>query len=66
MTDRMLYIFILGENKCSCCPEEFFCPDSPILEFKLEYKHIQVVSIFEGGQRIAFKSNELKKLNSTY
>lgn len=29
LTDRLLYIFCLPYSKCTCCPDEFFCPDSP-------------------------------------
>jgi len=48
MTDRLMYIFIQPDSKCTCCPNEFFCPGPPVLEFKVEYRYIQYVSIFEG------------------
>ena len=40
LTDRLMYIFCLPITKCTCCPDEFFCPDFPTLEFKIEYKSI--------------------------
>ena len=58
-----MYIFVPAETKCTCCPTEFFCPDQPTLEFKFEYKSIQAVTILEGGQRLAFRSVDMKKLN---